>query len=59
MLPVAHRYMGTEMHNTSSIDVRLLSLNTSKQVSGTRTVINPATTSPTTSHLPTLSIISI
>ena len=30
MLPVAHRYMGTEMHNTSSIDVRLLSLNISK-----------------------------
>ena len=30
ILPVALRYMGMEMHNTSSIDERLLSLNTSK-----------------------------
>ena len=59
MLPVAHRYMGMEMHNTSSIDVKLLSLKISKYESGTKIVISPATTSPTTSYFPTLSTMSI
>ena len=58
MLPVAQRYIGTDRHNTNNIDMRLLSLNSSKQLSGTATVSTPATTNPTTSHFPTLSIIS-
>ena len=58
ILPVAHRYIGMAKASTSSILANELSLKTSKNESGTSTVISPATISPIISHLPISSIIS-
>ena len=58
ILPVAHRYIGIEKHSTSSMLAKELSLNISKNESGTNTVIRPATIKPIISHLPISSIIS-
>ena len=58
MLPVAQTYIGMLMHSTSRMLRRELSLKTSNHWSGTNVVIIPATTKPTTSHLPISTIIS-
>ena len=52
MLPVAQIYMGIAMQRTSSMLRSVLSLKTSKRLSGTKTVINPAISSPMNNHFP-------
>ena len=58
MLPVAQTYIGIAIARTSSIEAKVLPWNMLNQDSGTRTVINPATSRPMASHFPMSPIIS-
>ena len=56
--PVAQRYIGIEKSSTTAIFSSGLSANEAKKLSGTRIVISPATSNPSTSQRPMSWIIS-
>ena len=56
--PVAQRYIGMANASTKAMLSNVLSWNVAKNVSGTNTVMSPATTNPMTSHLPMSCIMS-